>query len=88
MNRSKVIEAAGRGRALRVRACAATAQGVGVGVVVAAGVVGSFRKPGVVRFSLGPLYLSHEDCWVAVQRLKEILETETWRAPQYQKVSV
>jgi kynureninase len=50
--------------------------------------VGSFRKPGVVRFRLGPLYLSHEDCWIAVQRLREILETEIWREPRFQKVSV
>jgi kynureninase len=56
--------------------------------LLAAGVVGSFRKPGVVRFGLGPLYLSHEDCWIAAQRLKRILETETWRDPKYQKVSV
>jgi kynureninase len=50
--------------------------------------VGSFRKPGVVRFGLGPLHLSHEDCWIATQRLKKILETESWRDPKYQKVSV
>jgi kynureninase len=56
--------------------------------LLAAGVVGSFRKPGVVRFGLGPLYLSHEDCWIAAQRLKKILETETWRDTKYQKVSV
>lgn len=56
--------------------------------LLAAGVVGSFRKPGVVRFGLGPLYLSHEDCWIATQRLKKILETETWREPKYQRVSV
>jgi kynureninase len=53
-----------------------------------AGVVGSFRKPGIVRFGLGPLYISHEDCWIATQRLKKILETETFRSPRFQKVSV
>ncbi|MEM7025872.1 MAG: aminotransferase class V-fold PLP-dependent enzyme, partial [Pseudomonadota bacterium] len=53
-----------------------------------AGVVGSFRKPGIVRLGLGPLCLSHEDCWIAVQRLRKILETEAWREPKFQEVSV
>jgi kynureninase len=53
-----------------------------------AGVVGSFRKPGIVRFGLGPLYISHEDCWIATRHLKKILETEAFRAPRYQNVSV
>jgi len=56
--------------------------------LIEAGVVGSFRKPGVVRFGLGPLYVSHEDCWIATQRLKKILETQVWREPRFQKVSV
>jgi len=56
--------------------------------LIEAGVVGSFRKPGVVRFGLGPLYISHEDCWIAVQRLRKILETESWRETRFQKVSV
>jgi len=53
-----------------------------------AGVVGSFRKPNALRFGLGALYLSYEDIWETVERLKAILETERWREPQYQQVSV
>ncbi len=56
--------------------------------LLAAGVVGSFRKPDALRFGLGALYLSYLDVWTTVERLKAILETESWRDPQYQKVSV
>ena len=51
-------------------------------------VVGSFRKPNAIRFGLGALYLSYEEIWDAVDRLREILETESWRDPKFQKVSV
>lgn len=53
-----------------------------------AGVVGSFRKPNALRFGLGSLYLSYADIWETVERLKDILQTQRWRDPKYQKVSV
>ncbi len=53
-----------------------------------AGVVGSFRKPDALRFGLGSLYLRYEDIWETVQRLRIILESERWRDPKFQKVSV
>jgi len=53
-----------------------------------AGVVGSFRKPNALRFGLGALYLSYENIWETVERLKHILNTESWRQAKYQKVSV
>ena len=56
--------------------------------LIAEGVVGSFRKPGVVRFGLGPAWLSHEDIWRAVSRLEAVLVREAWRDPRFQKVSV
>ena len=52
------------------------------------GVVSSFRKPDVIRFGISPVALSHEDIWVAVSRLRHVLETEVWRAPRFAKVSV
>lgn len=52
------------------------------------GVVGSFRKPDALRFGLGSLYLSFEDIWESVQRMNEILKTERWREPRFEKVSV
>ncbi len=53
-----------------------------------AGVVGSFRKPNALRFGLGALYIGYADVWETVARLKSILETEIWREPRFQKVSV
>ena len=56
--------------------------------LIAEGVVGSFRKPGVVRFGLGPAWLSHEDMWNAVSRLEAVLTRESFREPRFQRVSV
>jgi kynureninase len=47
------------------------------------GVVSSFRKPNAIRFGLSPLVLSHEDVWVAVDRLSEVLVSECWREPRF-----
>ena len=50
--------------------------------------VSSFRKPDVIRFGISPVAISHEDVWVAVSRLRQVLETEIWREPRFAKVSV
>ncbi|HWH22424.1 MAG TPA: kynureninase, partial [Allosphingosinicella sp.] len=51
--------------------------------LIDAGVIGDFRSPDVVRFGLTPLYLGFADIWEAVDRLKRILETESWRDPRF-----
>ncbi|MEM7041244.1 MAG: aminotransferase class V-fold PLP-dependent enzyme [Pseudomonadota bacterium] len=56
--------------------------------LLADGVVSSFRRPEQIRFGLGPLYLSHHDMWKAISRLRNIMEHELWRAPEFQHVSV
>jgi len=56
--------------------------------LLANGVVSSFRKPDWIRFGLQALALSHEDLWIAVSRLRRVLESETWRDPKFAKVSV
>ncbi|RMF34714.1 MAG: kynureninase, partial [Alphaproteobacteria bacterium] len=53
-----------------------------------AGVVGSFRKPDVLRFGLGPLALGYHDIWRAVARLRQVLESGIWREPRFARVSV
>ena len=56
--------------------------------LLANGVVSSFRKPDWIRFGVQALALSHEDLWIAVARLRKVLETELWRGPKFDKVSV
>jgi kynureninase len=51
--------------------------------LIAAGVIGDFRAPDVIRFGLTPLYLGYEDLWQATERLREILETGRWREPRF-----
>ena len=51
--------------------------------LIAADVIGDFRAPDVIRFGLTPLYLGFEDVWHAVDRMADILETESWRDPRF-----
>ena len=51
--------------------------------LIAAGVIGDFREPDVVRFGITPLYLGFEDIWTAVDRLAGILESGSWRDPRF-----
>lgn len=56
--------------------------------LLAAGVVGSFRAPDVIRFGLAPTTLSHVELWEAVDRLRDILASGRWREPRFANVSV
>jgi kynureninase len=51
--------------------------------LIADGVIGDFRAPDIIRFGLTPLYLGFEDLWIAVDRLRAILDTGRWRERQY-----
>jgi kynureninase len=51
--------------------------------LIADGVIGDFRAPDVVRFGLTPLYLGFEDVWQAVERMRAILDSESWRDPRF-----
>ena len=53
--------------------------------LIAAGVVGDFRSPDILRFGFAPLYLRYADIVEAVDRFAEILETGRWQAPRFQK---
>jgi kynureninase len=48
--------------------------------LIARGVVGDYREPGIMRFGFTPLYTSYTEVWDAVEILKEILEHETYDA--------
>lgn len=47
------------------------------------GVIGDFRAPDVMRFGFAPLYIGYRDIWNAVDTLRDIFETEAWRAPRF-----
>jgi kynureninase len=51
--------------------------------LIADGVIGDFRAPDVVRFGLTPLYLGYEDVWRAVERMRSILDSGSWRDPRF-----
>ena len=51
--------------------------------LIEAEVIGDFRSPDVIRFGLTPLYLGFEDIWIAVERLRDILQSGRWRDPGF-----
>ncbi|EMD82005.1 kynureninase [Pacificimonas flava] len=51
--------------------------------LIARGVVGDFRAPEALRFGFTPLYQKMEDMDAAADILAEILQAESWRAPEY-----
>jgi len=58
-----------------------------VQALIARGVIGDFRagRPDILRFGFTPLYLRFEDVWHAVEHLREVLATEEWRRPEFNR---
>jgi kynureninase len=54
-----------------------------VQALIARGVVGDFREPGILRFGFTPLYLRFVDVWDAVEHLVQVLESGEWRQAQF-----
>jgi kynureninase len=52
--------------------------------LIARGVIGDFRAPNILRFGFAPLYIGFADLWNAVEVLRDVLDSESWRAPQFQ----
>jgi kynureninase len=51
--------------------------------LIARNVIGDYREPHVLRFGFTPLYLRYVDVWDAVETLRDVLESESWRAPEF-----
>ena len=51
--------------------------------LIAAGVIGDFRAPNILRFGFTPLYLRYIDIWDAVERLRNIMQTRAWDKPEF-----
>lgn len=53
--------------------------------LIARGVIGDYREPGVLRFGITPLYLGYADVWNAVDVLRDILENKSWDRPEFRE---
>lgn len=61
--------------------------------LIARGVIGDFRAGGgkgsphldILRFGFTPLYVGFEDTWNAVKHLREVLEKEEWKNPEFNR---
>ncbi len=51
--------------------------------LIAAHVVGDYRRPNLMRFGFAPLYIRYCDVWDAVDRLAVIMQSEAWRDPNF-----
>ncbi|MFL6691632.1 MAG: kynureninase [Ramlibacter sp.] len=56
-----------------------------VQALIARGVIGDFRAPDILRFGFTPLYTGFEDVWNAVEQLRQVLASEEWRRPEYNR---
>jgi kynureninase len=53
--------------------------------LIAAGIIGDFRAPDIMRFGFTPLYLGMGDVLTAVDRLEEVMRKRLWEEPAYAK---
>ena len=51
--------------------------------LIAAGVIGDFREPDILRFGLTPLYLSFADVKRAAEIIDEVMRNRSWDGPEY-----
>ena len=62
-----------------------------VQALIARGVIGDYRAgdgglhKDILRFGLAPLYVGFEDVWHAVEQLRQVLEMDEWKLPQFNR---
>lgn len=55
-----------------------------VQALIARGVIGDYREPGLLRFGFTPLYLSYEDVWHAARHFCEVVQSGEYQQPDFQ----
>ena len=59
--------------------------------LIARGVVGDYRAgdggnhKDILRFGFTPLYIGFEEVWLAVEHLKQVLESGEWQRPEFNR---
>ncbi len=53
--------------------------------LIAKGVIGDFRAPNLMRFGFSPLFLSYADVWRAAAILGDVLSSNEWRKPEFDR---
>ena len=62
-----------------------------VQALIARGVIGDYRAgdggvhKDILRFGFTPLYIGFEDVWNAVEHLRQVLATEEWKQPEFNR---
>ena len=56
-----------------------------VKAMIAKGVIGDFRDPGIMRFGLAPYYLRFVDLFDAVEVMADCMRQEVWNDPEFVK---
>lgn len=51
--------------------------------LIARGVIGDYREPGILRFGFAPLYVRFQDVDAAAEALREILAGRLWDRPEF-----
>jgi kynureninase len=51
--------------------------------LIARGVIGDHRAPDILRFGFAPLYVGFADVWNAIAQVKDVMQTQAWKAPEF-----
>lgn len=55
-----------------------------VQALIERGVIGDYREPRIARFGFTPLYTSFTEVWDAVEILRDVLDSGTYKAERHQ----